>query len=81
MLLAAFWRVHEVPDKPVFFAEVKRLLKPEAHLLMAEPKIHVTRMAFEQEVAQAQATGLKPIAEPPVAASWAALFALSEETA
>jgi ubiquinone/menaquinone biosynthesis C-methylase UbiE len=77
----AFWMVHEVPDKPAFFVEVKRLLKPEAHLLMAEPKVHVTRMAFEREVAQARATGLKLAAEPPVAASWAALFALSDKTA
>jgi len=76
----AFWMVHEVPDKSAFFAEVKRLLKPEARLLMAEPKVHVTRVAFEGEVAQAGAAGLKLVAEPPVAASWAALFALPDKT-
>jgi len=77
----AFWMVHEVPDKPAFFAEAERLLKPEAHLLLVEPKVHVTRMAFEQEVAQARAAGLKPVGAPPVAISWSALFALSDKSA
>jgi ubiquinone/menaquinone biosynthesis C-methylase UbiE len=71
----AFWMVHEVPDKAAFFGELRGILKPDALFLMTEPKIHVTRETFEEEVALASDAGLKLVANPKVAVSWAALFA------
>ena len=35
-----FWMVHEIPDQAVFFRELNRVLKPGAHVLIAEPAMH-----------------------------------------
>jgi ubiquinone/menaquinone biosynthesis C-methylase UbiE len=42
----AFWMVHEVRDRMGFLAEVRSILRPTGHFLIAEPKGHVSPMLF-----------------------------------
>jgi len=61
-----FMMIHEVPDQRRLLGEIHACLKPGGKLLMAEPKIHVPRMAFAQEVATAIEVGLHSVEEPRV---------------
>lgn len=76
----AFWMVHEVRDKERFFQEVVGLLKPTAHFLLVEPKLHVSQAAFRHTVALACAAGLEAAAEPRIGLSQAVLFVPRKET-
>lgn len=42
----AFWMVHEVRNRAAFLAEIRSILKPGGHLLIAEPKGHVPPALF-----------------------------------
>jgi ubiquinone/menaquinone biosynthesis C-methylase UbiE len=53
----AFYLVHEVPDKKRFFTEVHQALKPEARLLLVEPKGHVSKTAFDASLSLALEAG------------------------
>jgi ubiquinone/menaquinone biosynthesis C-methylase UbiE len=53
----AFYLVHEIADKRRFFDEVREALKPDAPLLLVEPKGHVRRSAFDATVAVAEEAG------------------------
>ena len=70
----AFWMVHEVPEKPPFFRQVRALLAREGTFLMVEPRIHVSAMAFLRSVQEARAAGLMPADAPQVRLSRAVLF-------
>lgn len=70
----AFWMVHEVRDRRRFFTEVRSRLRPGGKLLVAEPRVHVTKRAFEAEVTAAEASGWTRAAEPQVALSRAVLL-------
>ncbi len=69
-----FWMVHEVQDRERFFGELHALLRPGGQLLVAEPRRHVTREMFDEEVAQAREAGFRRTAEPAVRFSHAALL-------
>jgi ubiquinone/menaquinone biosynthesis C-methylase UbiE len=71
----AFWMVHEVPNTRSFLQEVRGLLKPTAHFLLVEPKLHVSAEAFLKTVEIARSVGLQPVSEPKIAISRAQLFA------
>jgi ubiquinone/menaquinone biosynthesis C-methylase UbiE len=71
----AFWMVHEVPNREAFLIQVRNLLKPAAHLLVAEPKFHVSAADFQKTVELAHSIGLEQSAEPKVSLSRAILFA------
>jgi SAM-dependent methyltransferase len=71
----AFAVVHELPDAPAFFAEAVRALKPDGRLLLAEPRGHVDRDAFELTLASAAAVGLHEVGRPGIRSSRAALLA------
>jgi len=70
----AFYMVHEVPDKEVFFRQIASCLKPKARLLLAEPWIHVSRSAFKQTVEAALEAGLSRAGNPGVRFSYTQLF-------
>ena len=70
----AFWMVHEVPDGLAFLRQVAALLKPGAHFLLVEPRLHVTLERFDRTVQLARAAGLQPCAEPGITLSRAVLF-------
>ena len=62
----AFYLVHEIPDRKIFFEEVKSLLKPGARLLVVEPPFHVSRAEFDKTIGYAAAAGLIPEPGPKV---------------
>lgn len=64
-----FWVVHETPDKKKFLEQVHTIMRPLGHLLITEPKFHVSRSQFEQEVSLAQAAGFIARATHPIALS------------
>jgi len=70
----AFWMVHEVRNKDAFFNEIITFLKPGAHFLLVEPKIHVTDIYFRKITDIAVKVGLKPCSGENVSLSRAMLF-------
>ncbi|MGA9656184.1 MAG: class I SAM-dependent methyltransferase, partial [Polyangia bacterium] len=70
----AFAMVHELPDQARFFAEVARVLKPRAQMLVAEPRGHVTKEAFAKTLALAAQAGLSMESEPVIRSSRTALL-------
>lgn len=70
----AFYMVHEVPDKKLFFNEISNLLKAEGKLLLVEPPFHVSKATFEKTVEMAGAAGLRPVDRPRVSLSKAVLL-------
>lgn len=69
-----FWMVHEVRNKESFFDEIVAFLKPGAHFLLVEPKIHVTEPYFRKIADIAAKAGLKQCSEEKVGLSRAMLF-------
>ncbi len=72
----AFWVAHEVRDKDRFFSEIKSVLKPRAKLLVAEPRLHVSKPDFKRTVKIAQNADLKLTDGFRVGLSRTALFEL-----
>ena len=72
----AFYLAHEVPDLDAFFKEIVSLLKPEAHFLLVEPKMHVNASRFQKTVDTAYDAGLKVESEWKVNLSRGVLFSL-----
>jgi len=64
--ILAFWMVHEVGDQRAFFNQLKSNLAAGGKILIAEPKMHVTRNEFEKTLEFASGCGLKPCGEPPI---------------
>ncbi len=70
----AFWMVHEVRNKNRFFQDVLGSLKATGTLLIVEPKLHVSRDAFDTTLSIAGAEGLRVVDRPHVTMSMAALL-------
>ena len=70
----AFWMVHEVRNKKEFLQEVRGSLKDGGNLLIVEPKLHVSRDAFNTTISVALAEGFKVMDRPKVPISMAALL-------
>jgi ubiquinone/menaquinone biosynthesis C-methylase UbiE len=70
----AFWMVHEMPSAEVFFGEAADALKPGGTLLLVEPKGHVKREKFEQELAAARTAGFEMGDRPAIRRSMAAVL-------
>jgi ubiquinone/menaquinone biosynthesis C-methylase UbiE len=70
----AFWMVHEVSNKKKFFQDLRGSLKAGGTLLVVEPKLHVSRDAFDSSISVAQAEGFKVLERPNVTISMAALL-------
>lgn len=66
--------VHELPAVDPFFAEVAAALKPNASLLVLEPKGHVKSAVFEEELKAAARAGFSLAGRPPVSKSHSALL-------
>ena len=75
----AFWMLHEVPDQAAFLAEVRACLKPGGRLLIAEPRIHVGRAAFERSVEVAASNGWRLGGRPAIALSRAVVLSTRTE--
>ncbi len=62
----AFAVLHEVPDAASFLRQIRRSLKPEGRLLVAEPAGHVGRAAFELTVQSIRDAGFEVLERPRV---------------
>ena len=62
----AFWVVHEVTDPKNLLIEVRSFLKPWGHLLIAEPKGHVSASRFAETVELARNVGYETSKGPVV---------------
>jgi len=70
----AFWMVHEVPDTRRFFEQTRACLAPGGNVFVAEPRMHVSRNAFESMLETARQVGFKPIDHPRVCISRAVVL-------
>ena len=70
----AFWMLHEVPDARAFLDEVAGLLRSGGALFIAEPRLHVSRVRFEQTIEEAVSAGLRLSARPKVGFSRTAVL-------
>jgi ubiquinone/menaquinone biosynthesis C-methylase UbiE len=61
--ILAFYVVHEVPDKKVFFTELHSILKSSGKFLFIEPNFRVSKEDFEQSVSLAEESGFKRCGE------------------
>jgi len=73
-LVVAIFVVHEMPDAGAFYAEAYRALRPGGRLILAEPRIHVSKSEFERSVAAASGAGFSREARAPFSGPHAALF-------
>jgi ubiquinone/menaquinone biosynthesis C-methylase UbiE len=69
-----FWMVHEVAQRDKFLREINESLKPSGTLLIAEPRLHVTRAEFKKTVTTALQEGFVIAAERAVSMSMAVLL-------
>jgi ubiquinone/menaquinone biosynthesis C-methylase UbiE len=72
--ILAFWMMHEVPGQKQLLAELFSLLKDNGKFLLAEPKIHTTKAAFEETVCLAAQAGFTQYENPEIFLSRCALF-------
>ena len=71
----AFWMVHEVPNKELFFGQLKAILNEKAKILIVEPKLfHVSRRSFEATVTLAGQAGFVVSAGPRLPLCWSAVL-------
>ncbi len=66
--------VHEVPARAALFAGVAAALKPQANLLLAEPKGHVSAEDFARTLSIAKEQGFVEVATPHISRSYAVLL-------
>jgi ubiquinone/menaquinone biosynthesis C-methylase UbiE len=48
--ILVFWMLHEVTDQIKFLKDVKKLMKRFACVLIVEPRLHVTKTAFDHVI-------------------------------
>jgi ubiquinone/menaquinone biosynthesis C-methylase UbiE len=70
----AFWMLHETPDEKAFLKEVRDTLTPSGHLLIAEPRFHISAAKFAKEIDVAQATGFKIKDKPKISFSYSVVL-------
>lgn len=69
-----FYIIHEVPDQENLLNELRSTLKPDGILYIIEPRLRVSRKAFEETVKKAEEIGFKPLDRPRVFLSMAMIF-------
>jgi ubiquinone/menaquinone biosynthesis C-methylase UbiE len=62
--ILAYYMIHETPDKTNTLRELKNLLRDGGKILTVEPKMHVTKTAFDKMILIAEGVGLKAIDFP-----------------
>jgi ubiquinone/menaquinone biosynthesis C-methylase UbiE len=71
----AFYMVHEVPDRPAFFRQLRSILKSGGTFLLVEPKLfHVSRREFQATLRTAQEAGFTTSVGPAIRMSWTAVL-------
>jgi ubiquinone/menaquinone biosynthesis C-methylase UbiE len=59
--ILAFYVIHEIPDHPGLFRELKSLLKPDGKILIVEPSTHVNKTDFCNMILMAESAGFKAV--------------------
>ena len=59
-----FYMIHEVPDKEMFFKELRSILKPDGCVYMVEPPFHVSVREFEKTIKRASIAGFAVVERP-----------------
>lgn len=73
--ILAFYMVHEVPDKPSFFGQLRPLLTDGGRFLLVEPKLfHVSKAEFQATLGIAEKAGFKVRQGPPLLLSSSAML-------
>ena len=72
----AFWMVHEVPDQPGLFNELRNILNTGGKILVIEPKFHVPSGAFAKMIAFSETAGFEIIERPKVVISRSVLLSV-----
>ena len=67
-------QAHEVADLQGLFAQLGAYLRPDAQLLLVEPRFHVTAAAFDRMVEMAKEVGLRPAGWPRIVFSRAVVL-------
>ena len=62
----AFWMFHEVRNQEKFFEELTTILKPNARILIIEPKIHVSKKEFDSMNDKIKKHGFTIIGSPKI---------------
>jgi ubiquinone/menaquinone biosynthesis C-methylase UbiE len=62
----AFWMLHEVSDPEQFLIEVRSFLRPSGHLMIAEPRLHVSKTRFSAIIELARRNGFQVVKGPEV---------------
>lgn len=62
----AFWMLHEVSDPEQFLIEVRSFLRPSGHLMIAEPRLHVSKTRFYATIEMAKRNGFQVVQGPEV---------------
>jgi len=76
--ILSFWMVHEVNNQKAFFSQLQSNLNSGGRILIAEPKMHVVDVDFQQTLEIAQSAGLRLCGQPAIRFSHAALFSKKE---
>ncbi len=71
----AFYVVHEVRDIQGFLAQLRDCLSENGRLLIAEPKLHVSKKANDEMISIGKKAGLQQIDYPDIAWSRSVVFA------
>lgn len=73
--ILAFYVVHEVPDKNLFFKQLRNILNENGQFLLVEPTLfHVSRKEFEATTRIAEINRFKVYPGPRLRFSWSALL-------
>jgi ubiquinone/menaquinone biosynthesis C-methylase UbiE len=62
----AFWMVHEVRSRKMFLSQIASALKPGGRLLVAEPKLHVSKANFTATLDLAREVGFQIVEQPKI---------------
>ncbi|HUI11503.1 MAG TPA: class I SAM-dependent methyltransferase [Bacteroidota bacterium] len=74
--IMTFYMVHEVPEKPALFRQLRGVLRDTGKLLLVEPKLfHVSREEFQRTTGIASGCGFRVLPGPPLTLSWSAVLA------
>lgn len=70
----SFWMIHETPNFRRLIEEIFYLLKPGGIFFLADPRLHVSKLFFDETLAYAQNSGFVLTASPHVNLSYASVL-------
>jgi 2-polyprenyl-3-methyl-5-hydroxy-6-metoxy-1,4-benzoquinol methylase len=72
--ILAFYMVHEVPDIPGFLRQLRDCLSPGGRILIAEPRLHVSKKAYLRLISLGKKSGLQVLDYPQIRWSRSVVF-------